>query len=574
MHMDKIFLKKRITTLCITSSVIVWLAAFLAPDHYPPWKSFYNEFAAFCGLGFLLLYAILTTTKEALTIPRWAILLYPISLIPIAQYLFGLLYFSGDALITASYIFALALAIPVGFSLTRQHKTLFIVAICHVILAAAACSLFVALLQWLEIEAINFMIFRGDSPTRPGANLGQANNFATLLLLALASIFYLKLTDRVGNTLFILTIILMILGITITQSRTALIGFAFLIFWWLVKRSQVTALKKHSVFFGLTTALLFLAGSISVWSAAVSSTNQTDHPLPVQRSSDPIPETRLAMWTGLLNATYEKPWTGYGWNQVGVAHALTAENFPRSIMVTHSHNIAVDILVWNGIPIGLFLIFSIAYLGISRAIKSTTTESWFGILAIGMIGIHSLLEYPLEYAYFLIPFGLFAGLVEADHVEGNPVKISRMFLSIIFLFYTVTASFFLNEYLIEEQDHRLARFQTYKIGQHDSSQSNRSSTVFNQLGEDTAFMRAELHEKMQDSELEQIRKVAYRYPNFSNLFRYKLALLLNNQPQKAEAEFRRITNLYGVNGREEAIKNMRILSEARYPQIREIYKNW
>ena len=55
-----------------------------------------------------------------------------------------------------------------------------------------------------------------------------------------------------------------------------------------------------------------------------------------------------------------------------------------------------------------------AVLVLSRAWRIGSVESAAGMLVIGFIGVHSLVELPHHYLYFLIPAGLWAGIVERE----------------------------------------------------------------------------------------------------------------------------------------------------------------
>lgn len=62
------------------------------------------------------------------------------------------------------------------------------------------------------------------------------------------------------------------------------------------------------------------------------------------------------MWHQMLLAIKEQPLLGYGWNQVGVAQLSVYLDYPTTEWTEHSHNILLDLLIWNGIPLGILII--------------------------------------------------------------------------------------------------------------------------------------------------------------------------------------------------------------------------
>src|SRR5512139_1775618 len=120
------------------------------------------------------------------------------------------------------------------------------------------------------------------------------------------------------------------------------------------------------------------------------------------------PGTRWLHWAALWDAVRLEPWTGYGWQQVTLAQQQTAlAHAPSHEMIQNSHNIVLDLLLWNGAVLGGAV--SIAVIGwfVTRVRRCDSLEGFVLIAVIGVIGTHALLEYPLDYAYLLLPFGIF-----------------------------------------------------------------------------------------------------------------------------------------------------------------------
>ena len=64
---------------------------------------------------------------------------------------------------------------------------------------------------------------------------------------------------------------------------------------------------------------------------------------------------RLGMWMQIIHAIGERPWFGYGWNQTSVA-VVESIHFNTVKFGLIAHNIVLDLLVWNGLPLGFLII--------------------------------------------------------------------------------------------------------------------------------------------------------------------------------------------------------------------------
>jgi hypothetical protein len=138
---------------------------------------------------------------------------------------------------------------------------------------------------------------------------------------------------------------------------------------------------------------------------------------------------RLAIWAVLADAAARSPWVGYGWNQVAHAQLIAAADHPAvGELFGNSHNIVLDLVLWMGIPLGLLvtLLVVLWFIGIARRCKNG--NDWTLMIAIAAISVHAMLEYPLDYSYFLVPLGLLMGTVHG-HGEERPAGLQAQWLA-------------------------------------------------------------------------------------------------------------------------------------------------
>jgi len=117
-------------------------------------------------------------------------------------------------------------------------------------------------------------------------------------------------------------------------------------------------------------------------------------------------EIRLEMWKHAWEAFLTAPVIGIGWGEYPY---YLYENLNSIGMDRNAHNIFFHFLAETGIIGVSFLLFSLYHLfhvEIKREYKC-----FYGILGVQMI--HSLLEFPLFYLHFLIPFAIITGLIHS-----------------------------------------------------------------------------------------------------------------------------------------------------------------
>ena len=81
------------------------------------------------------------------------------------------------------------------------------------------------------------------------------------------------------------------------------------------------------------------------------------------------------MWQQVGYAVAQSPWLGYGWNQTPTAHAAGAIAFPGSVPYNYAHNFVMDMLAWNGLPLGLLLCSAITWWFFTRIRTSVRLDA-------------------------------------------------------------------------------------------------------------------------------------------------------------------------------------------------------
>jgi hypothetical protein len=125
--------------------------------------------------------------------------------------------------------------------------------------------------------------------------------------------------------------------------------------------------------------------------------------------------SRRVLWLNMLDLALQRPWLGWGWGETDLAHAMTAYPGMRFCdLLDNAHDLPLHLAVEFGLPFAaLFLVLGVAW--VVRRQPWRETNAWrvmgWGVLLV--VGLHSLLEYPLWYGPFQMAVGLSLGLVWA-----------------------------------------------------------------------------------------------------------------------------------------------------------------
>ncbi|WP_421427511.1 Wzy polymerase domain-containing protein [Acinetobacter pittii] len=401
--------------------------AWLSPFHYSPWVMFSSEVSTF-GAGLCVLIALL---QQNIKIPRAQILLLPFTLIPIVQWGFGLVFDLSTALLSTFYLLGFWFMVLAGYNLSLDQKKrdqIFSGFSLLVIITSLLTSL-IAIFQWLNIEShlIYTLHLIGN---RPYGNFGQPNNMATFLIIGLLGCLYLYEKNKVTLWLLLPSALIILFTIALSQSRTSWIVFPFLFIYWIVK--QFGKQKRFGVFQGFLWCAGFfvMAGMILPFATnlieAWSSTDVTEASSLVERASSGY--LRFNIWSQMLLAVQQHPWLGYGWNQTSVAQMTVYHAFPTGEWTTSAHNVLLDLIIWNGIPLGAVIItyFACWFIWLNQQAKNTI--SIIAIMMVCTVLIHAMLEFPQRYAYFLLTCGFLLGIVQAQTPVLKGIVLSKHLL--------------------------------------------------------------------------------------------------------------------------------------------------
>lgn len=537
--------------------------AWLVPNHYWPWTSFHSDALAALSLVVLAVAARPWHQRHSV-VPRISLICTAVACIPLLQAATGLIYYWGDAWVSFLYLAGFSLSIVVGATVLLRYNASDVLLVLWVCLVSAAIiSTAAQISQWLGLSNLGVFVVELPSNTRPFGNLAQPNQLATVLMLGVVGACALRQSDSISRFAFVLTTGFLCFGVVMSGSRAAWLEMGLLIVAIIALRDRASLRVSRTEALALVLAFVAL---VLIWTPLCDALY-----LPVGRSLQEQASggTRPLHWLTILDAIIRRPWTGYGWAQVAVAQASVAAAHPFvGEMIEHSHNIVLDAMVWNGIPFGLLMIAAFGWwfwrhLGVCRDPRIILL-----LLGISIVLVHSLLEFPLEYAYLLLPIGVMIGAVEALSAQRHLVSVRRSTILLLMSLAVGLTAWVAVEYVQIEEDGRQLRFEAAKIGEPGTTTPPPNVILLTQLREFYRLARTPARPGMTELELEAMRRVAQRYPFPPVLFRYANALALNGRPDDAVAT---LTLLCKTSQRERCLEGRDAwltMAQGQYPELK------
>ncbi|MBK7313052.1 MAG: O-antigen ligase C-terminal domain-containing protein [Burkholderiales bacterium] len=367
--------------------------------------------------------------------------------------------FLRDLLMYYQAFAAVASACLVWGYYSSRDKSGLVVGMATVLLAGALVSAGIALLQALELSSEFAWINSMPSVRRPGANLGQPNQLATLLLMGIASLLLLLESKKLGAIAASLMALVLIISLAATESRAGVLGFLVLSVWWFAKRKTIAAQLKPWVVVLVGATYFGIYWYWPVWMGEFYQLPGGAMP------ANAVAFNRWIIWPQLLQAVLLHPWLGWGVGQVSTAHNAVVDAYSVSEAYTYAHNILLDLALGIGLPLTILIVLMTgAWLW--RRLRANRRH---GVLVLSgggcPVAVHSMVEFPFAYAYFLVPVMFAMGALDGHLGFQTPLKWGIKPVAIGLAIGTTLLVWSACEYQAVEEDFRVVRFEALRVGQ-------------------------------------------------------------------------------------------------------------
>jgi O-antigen ligase len=271
--------------------------------------------------------------------------------------------------------------------------------------AAAGVSAAIGVLQYFGATAPFGQWVDHTELGQAFGNLRQRNQFGTLLNIGLVAALWLAAMSPRAYALAAVMAALLSVGNAASSSRTGLMQLALILLltlWWQRRSAgrptdqaravQAVLLAALAAYAVALFALPLLAGLDPLASGAWARL----------RAGDAVCSSRLTLWGNVLHLIAQKPWAGWGWGELDYAHFITLYPGNRFCdILDNAHDLPLHLAVELGVPVALVvcgLALWLLWRGQPWRERNPTRQLAWGVLAV--IGLHSMLEYPLWYGPF------------------------------------------------------------------------------------------------------------------------------------------------------------------------------
>lgn len=435
---------------------------FLLPWHRLPIPSFYSESLAIV-LGLCVGFAIsIWTIRQERTwnFPRVIVLPLTFLVIVSAQWVAGYFAYTTQAVIVFGYFLWLALLMCVGHTLAKYDREIHLPfrslqLISLSLLFGGLLSGLIGFMQYFGVPKILQPIV--NSPVRLDVgvfgNIAQQNHFASYLALALCSVFYLRSQKTLTKIQGIVVGLILIFAMFLSASRSVYLHCL----WILVVFFFKGKLRWRWIIILLCSVVVF--GCFLSWLE-----------LPQLRRDLQLSETigvRFYLWEHAWEMFKSQPIFGVGFNNF-------AFQFVQQLAITdiatlwgidqYAHNLFLQILAVSGLLGFLGLTIPLVRVIRSQVREPLTSGRTYMIACLGVLSIHSMLEQPLYYSYFLGIAALLLGYIDVSTCALSRLRKFNICIAVVLPlmlvlvtktgwdFYLIESTFFSREKSVQSSD--------------------------------------------------------------------------------------------------------------------------
>ena len=401
-----------------------WLTALLAccvptllAYHLPPSATLLNQCVAVAAWGGFVVALSPARLPRALAPPLAAIGLVAAG--AAVSVLWGALPASLGLAALGSLAAAALLVVAGGDASRRADAVHLGAAFMAGLLAAGVLS---AVVAWVQVFAPGWTdgqwIATSGLPGRAVGNLRQPNHLCSLLLWAVvAAVALHELRWLPAAALWPLALLL-VSAVELSASRTGAVGLGLLLLWGALDRR----LSPTARWLLVATPLLYaLAYGAMAWyghahQLALGAEARVDSGGLGDGGSR---NSRLNIWRNAWALVMAHPLTGVGFGEFNFAWTLTAFPGRPTAFFDHTHNLPLQLAVELGLPLAALVLVLLAWAlwrawrASAAAAGAQATVARSACVLVLLSAVHSVVEYPLWYTYFLLPTAFAWGLALA-----------------------------------------------------------------------------------------------------------------------------------------------------------------
>jgi O-antigen ligase len=289
--------------------------------------------------------------------------------------------------------------------------------------ALGAANVLISVVQVFFPEAADgTVIAKSGLAGRAVGNLRQPNHLSSLALWSAVAVIALLEARRLPQWLAAVLFTGIVVSVELSASRTGMVGVVVMALWGLADKR----LSKFSRTLLVAGLLIYALGwlGMSWWAHA----NHHTFGAEARLAESDVSGSRFGIWSNTWSLIKANPWTGVGFGEFNFAWSLSPFPHRPIAFFDHTHNVVLQLVVELGIPLGglVVLLLGVALWQAFRRAFAVQGERGAGFrcafVMVLLMAIHSQVEYPLWYAYFLLPtawlWGYCLGATPGEAAQG------------------------------------------------------------------------------------------------------------------------------------------------------------
>ncbi|MDP1636957.1 MAG: Wzy polymerase domain-containing protein [Candidatus Nitrotoga sp.] len=426
-----------IAHISLTFVGLMWVLPFLYYYHAYPLTTFYQEWgAAILGLSAM---PLLMTKRYWLQPEIPLIVLLPIGLLLLGmmQFVLGRVSYCDQILLFALYLLWAALLMMLGQRLREEFGLpALATALATFLLVGAELNALAGILQNYRWHTFLDAVVTAKISVAVYGNVAQPNHFANYITLGLISLGLLYMRSLLRAWYVALLTMPLLFVLVLSGSRSVwlyLLFMAGMAWWWQRSDKSCLPLLRYTVLLLLGFGLMHAVVQIP-WLEGASGSVTTMRRLFGEGASGSI---RLYLWREGWQIFTQFPLLGAGFGQFAWQHfqfGPVLQNTDIVGLYNNAHSLVTHIAAEMGLAGLLILLGTLAMWLIQCSRVQRTVYHWWGYALLGVLAIHSLLEYPLWYAYFLGVAALTLGMLDTTIYRLKLRSVGRLALATILLF--------------------------------------------------------------------------------------------------------------------------------------------
>lgn len=425
-----------IAHISLTFVGLMWVLPFLYYYHAYPLTTFYQEWSAavlgLCAMPLLV-------TKRYWLQPEFPLIVFlPIGLLLVGmmQFVLGRVSYFDQFLLLALYLLWAALLMMLGRCLREElGLPVLATALASFLLVGAELNALAGILQHYRWHTFLDAVVTVKISVAVYGNVAQPNHFANYITLGLISLGLLHMRSLLHVRYVVLLAIPLLFVLVLSGSRSVWLYLLLMAgMAWLWQRSDKSCLPllRYSLLLLLGFGLMHAVVQIP-WLEGAAGSITTMRRLFGEGTSGSI---RLYLWQEGWQIFTRFPVLGAGFGQFAWQHFQLGPVLQNPNIVglyNNAHSLVLQIAAEMGLA-GLFILLGMLAMWLIQCGRSQrTVYHWWGYALLGVLAIHSLLEYPLWYAYFLGVAALTLGMLDTTIYRLKLRGMGRLALVVILL---------------------------------------------------------------------------------------------------------------------------------------------